>query len=172
MRRWTREEEWTLAEEYPRTKPRKVAEKLGRSLNSVYFKAQRMGIEHIRRWSEEDVTRELKALAEELGHSPRRHEVPKDLFAAAERKFGRWNEAKRAASLETDEEWERAKVLDELRELADRTPGSPTCAEAKEVLGKKKGVSLISACRYYFGSWNEAKEELGLRTFRPPPSET
>jgi len=53
-----------------------------------------------KQWSKEKIKESLIELSEKLGHSPTVKETPTDLFGAASRYFGSWNNAKKKAGLE------------------------------------------------------------------------
>lgn len=104
----------------------------------------------------QEIIKRLKELAEEIGHSPSQNEVSHTLRSQARRYFGTWNNAKKQAGLEIRirHVWSKEKVLLQIRDLAYRLGYSPRLRDAP--------VCLLRAAKKYFGSWNNAKQTLGL----------
>ena len=102
------------------------------------------------------IIRKLKLKAEEFGRSPSQNEVSSTLRSQARRYFGSWNNAKKEAGLEIRVRhlWNREKVLVQIRDLAYKLGYSPRLRDAP--------VCLLRAAKKYFGSWNNAKQTLGL----------
>ncbi len=84
---------------------REIAEKLGVSQTAVLCRRQDLGLEphgKKKKWTKKKVIERLQALSEKIGRSPVASDDQK-LSQAAEKTFGSWNAAKKAAGLETFE---------------------------------------------------------------------
>lgn len=104
----------------------------------------------------EEIIEALRKKSVELGHSPSQNDVKSKLVNRARHYFGSWNNAKKEAGLKiiVKHVWNREKVLFQIRDLAYRLGYSPRLRDAP--------VCLLRAAKKYFGSWNNAKQTLGL----------
>ena len=85
----------------------KAAEELGVHCSTIGYRRQRLGLEpnfSWRKWTEDKVIKKLKNLADTVGRSPSVKDAQTEelcsLPYAADKIFGSWNEAKKAAELE------------------------------------------------------------------------
>lgn len=113
-----------------------------------------------------DLLDELQRLADDLGRSPMTAEMDdcgKYSASTYQNRFGSWNDALRECGLapreKEDVELTDEELLDELRRLADDLDRSPTMQDVRE-------HGAYSPVTYHnrFGSFNDAKSEIGLGT--------
>jgi hypothetical protein len=81
------------------------------------------------------------------------------------RTFGTWSEAKRKARLKT-QKIDKQELLDELERIADKLGRSPKIRDVK-----REGKYSVDTYQARFGSFNEAKEKLGLETLTVAPGD-
>jgi hypothetical protein len=115
-------------------------------------------------YDRETLLSHLQDLAESLGRTP----TKADLYAANgaspptyESHFGSWPQAIREAGLEPGgrfKRYDRAELLDILRELAGELGHTPSTAE----LSEREDLPSAGTYRYRFGRWNAALREAGL----------
>ena len=104
----------------------------------------------------EEIIEVLRKKSVELGHSPSQNDVGSKLVNRARHYFGSWNNAKKEAGLEITirRVWSKEKVLLQIRDLAYKQGYSPRLRDAPPC--------LLQAAKKYFGSWNNAKQIIGL----------
>jgi hypothetical protein len=103
-----------------------------------------------------DLISELKRLAEELGHVPRRDEMRDQGNWSAtvyQERFGSWNSALQAAGFDQNQRWRipREKLLAELRSVAEELGHPPTTTEMNE-----HGMFTTAPYQRVFGGWRTA----------------
>lgn len=117
-------------------------------------------------WNKDKIVRELKKIANKLGHSPTNKELRKINSALARicrEYFGSFNKAKKAAGLEIyHKQWDKEKVLEELKKVANKLKYSP---KQKELENMDK-YDLIGAATRYFKNFTEAKKAAGLKIYQ------
>lgn len=130
---------------------------------------KQVGMEVFRtnKWNKKKVKKELLEVTEKLGHSPTVKELGDidryDLLNACRRYFGGFNKAKKEVGLEIYyKDWNKKKIIKELKEIAKEKGHSPSQTELYE---RGKG-GLVQTCYSCFGSFNEAKKEAGLETYK------
>jgi hypothetical protein len=107
----------------------------------------------------------LQDLAESLGRAPTRgelHEAGGPTVPVYESHFGSWPQALREAGLELGrrfKRYDRAELLDILRELAGELGHTPSTAE----LWDRKSLPSPATYQNHFGRWNAALKEAGLQ---------
>jgi hypothetical protein len=107
----------------------------------------------------------LQALAARLGRTPFQREVDADADSPCRvtyvRRFGSWHAALKAAGLPPNRPaapYDRERLLEALRQLADRLGRAPTKAEVD-----RQGVACAVTYANHFGSWTAALAEIGLQ---------
>jgi hypothetical protein len=119
-------------------------------------------------YDRETLSSHLRELAETLGRRP----TTDDLRATDgpwpgtyRRRFGSWRQALREAGLELGQRWkryDRAELLDILRELAEELGHTPSTAE----LWEREDLPAPTTYKYRFGRWTVALREAGLPPWR------
>jgi hypothetical protein len=117
-----------------------------------------------KRYSNEDIVRQLQASAERLGRSPSMREFAADTETSVHPQtviehFGTWNAAKRAAGLVPRRFATRDELLRLLRELGERLGRTPTARDLDEHRGSMPSKSLYW---HTFGSLTNALREAGF----------
>ena len=117
-----------------------------------------------KRYSNEDIVRQLQASAERLGRSPSMREFAGDPETSVHPQtviehFGTWNAAKRAAGLVPRRFATRDELLLLLRELGERLERTPTARDLDEHRGSMPSKSLYW---HTFGSLTNALREAGF----------
>jgi HNH endonuclease len=117
-----------------------------------------------KRYSNEDIVRQLQASAERLGRSPSMREFAADTGTSVHPQtviehFGTWNAAKRAAGLVPRRFATRDELLRLLRELGERLGRTPTARDLDEHRGSMPSKSLYW---HTFGSLTNALREAGF----------
>jgi len=138
---------------------------------------RRAGLEvtYPRNVSEEDLLSELRGLAQELGHVPRRDEMRDQGKWGGEiyqERFGSWNEALAAAGFEPNARWRipREELIAELQALRKELGHPPTTTEMNE-----HGRFSIDPYQREFGAWRTALQAAGpdfLENYRQTNTET
>ena len=115
-------------------------------------------------WDKARIISELKRLSKELGHSPKRKELRNtdyyDLSRAAERHFGCWSDALRAAGLETHRktDWTRKECLEIIKTISEKIGHSPSMNE----LRKMNEHGLLNALFKFYPTYNDFLKAAGL----------
>jgi hypothetical protein len=117
-----------------------------------------------RRYSDEDILRELRESARRLGRSPTMREFAADPETSVHpqtvvQHFGSWNAAKRRARLVPRRFATREELLLLLRELGDELGRVPTAKDIDERRGSMPSKSLFW---HTFGSLTRALQEAGF----------
>jgi hypothetical protein len=117
-----------------------------------------------KRYSDEDILRQLKDCAARLGRSPTMREFSEDEATTIHpqtviERFGSWNRAKRAAGLVPRRFATKEELLRCLRELGQRIGRTPT---AKDVDAHRGLVPSKSLYWHTFGSLTNALREAGF----------
>jgi len=104
MNNWKDNEVYFLKNNYNKFSYIEISKKIGRSLQSVYWKAFELKLNKGRwntdnRLNKEKVIEMLQKEAKRLGKSPSLREVPIYIKSACQRHFGNFNKAKKAAGL-------------------------------------------------------------------------
>lgn len=115
--------------------------------------------------SKKALINDVQRVAENLGRSPtatQYNDEGKYSLGTLQRHFGSWNEAKKRAGIETytekgNPEYTNEELLNDLREFANERDGALTFQEYR----KREGPDP-SVLESRFGSWNKAKERVGL----------
>jgi hypothetical protein len=113
------------------------------------------------RYTDDDLLTMLQAVAAELGHPPSASEMnAHDDTASAttyQARFGSWNDALRAAGLETAgySDDDLCQLLEELAAQLDRRPTADDIAARED-------LPNLSTFQDHFGSWNAALEAADL----------
>lgn len=120
-----------------------------------------------RTYTKDECREALLKVAAELGHSPSKSDyqaLDQEISAdAITNQFGGWNKAKRAVGLEVTEhvpDVSKRECEAALRKAAEKLGESPSIPQYAE-LEIRPSASTITEM---FGSWNEAKEGVGLET--------
>lgn len=112
-----------------------------------------------KKWTKQKIKRRLKEESKKVEGPLVSGDVPPKLKHAAYSYFGSWNRAKKAAGLglaqASPKEWDREDVKDKLKEWDRKVEGVLSQEDVPSVLAK--------AAHDLFGSWNEAKEAVGLK---------
>jgi len=115
------------------------------------------------KWTKDKIVSELRKLAEKLGHSPTDVEIKREnyaLYKAIVRWFGNTNNARRAAGLPVNREfesWSKERILQEVAKLAIELGRPPTSGDIK-----KHNYKLYKAIQFHFGSFIECRKALGF----------
>ena len=117
-----------------------------------------------KRYSDEDILRQLKECAARLGRSPTMREFSEDETTTIHpqtviERFGSWNRAKRAAGLVPRRFATKEELLQCLRELGERIGRTPTAKDVDEHRGLVPSKSLYW---HTFGSLTNALREAGI----------
>lgn len=117
-----------------------------------------------KRYSDEDIVRQLQSSAERLGRSPSMREFAADPETSVHPQtviehFGSWNAAKRTAGLVPRRFATREELLQLLRELGERLDRTPTARDLDEHRGSMPSKSLYW---HTFGSLTNALREAGF----------
>jgi hypothetical protein len=117
-----------------------------------------------KRYSDDQILRELAACAERLGRSPTMREFAADAATTVHPQtviehFGSWNRAKRLAGLVPRRFATREELLGLLRELGETLGRPPTARDIDEHRGKMPSKSLYW---HTFGSLTQALREAGF----------
>jgi hypothetical protein len=117
-----------------------------------------------KRYSDEDILRQLKDCAVRLGRSPTMREFSEDEATTIHpqtviERFGSWNRAKRAAGLVPRRFATKEELLRCLRELGERIGRTPTAKDVDEHRGLVPSKSLYW---HTFGSLTNALREAGF----------
>ena len=117
-----------------------------------------------KRYTDEDIVRQLQQSAERLGRSPSMREFAADEETSVHPQtviehFGSWNAAKRAAGLVPRRFATREELLRLLRELGERLERTPTARDLDEHRGSMPSKSLYW---HTFGSLTNALREAGF----------
>src|SRR5262249_5172535 len=117
-----------------------------------------------KRYSDEDILRQLKECASRLGRSPTMREFSEDEATTIHpqtviERFGSWNRAKRAAGLVPRRFATKEELLRCLRELGERIGRTPTAKDVDEHRGLVPSKSLYW---HTFGSFTNALREAGV----------
>jgi hypothetical protein len=117
-----------------------------------------------KRYSDEDILRQLKDCAVRLGRSPTMREFSEDETTTIHpqtviERFGSWNRAKRAAGLVPRRFATKEELLRCLRELGERIGRTPTAKDVDEHRGLVPSKSLYW---HTFGSLTNALREAGF----------
>jgi hypothetical protein len=117
-----------------------------------------------KRYSDEDILRQLKDCAGQLGRSPTMREFSADETTTIHpqtviERFGSWNRAKRAAGLVPRRFATKEELLQCLRELGERIGRTPTAKDVDEHRGLVPSKSLYW---HTFGSLTNALREAGF----------
>src|SRR5438105_4957442 len=117
-----------------------------------------------KRYTDEQIIRELKDCAARLGRSPTMREFAADAKTTVHPQtviehFGSWNAAKREAGLVPRRFATRAELVGLLRELGDELGRPPTARDIDEHKGKLPSKSLYW---HTFGSLTNALREAGF----------
>jgi Homing endonuclease associated repeat len=117
-----------------------------------------------KRYSNEQILKELSACAERLGRSPTMREFAADPQTTVHPQtviehFGSWNEAKRKAGLVPRRFATREELLDLLRALGEELGRIPTARDIEEHRGQMPSKSLYW---HRFGSLSNALREAGF----------
>jgi hypothetical protein len=117
-----------------------------------------------KRYSDEDIVRQLQASAARLGRSPSMREFAADEETSVHPQtviehFGSWNAAKRAAGLVPRRFATREELLQLLRELGETLGRTPTARDLDEHRGSMPSKSLYW---HTFGSLTNALREAGF----------
>jgi hypothetical protein len=117
-----------------------------------------------KRYSDEDILRQLKDCAGRLGRSPTMREFSEDDATTIHpqtviERFGSWNRAKRAAGLVPRRFATKEELLGCLKELGERIGRTPTAKDVDEHRGLVPSKSLYW---HTFGSLTNALREAGF----------
>lgn len=117
-----------------------------------------------KRYTDEDIVRQLQGSAERLGRSPSMREFAADPETTVHPQtviehFGSWNAAKRTAGLVPRRFATREELLQLLRELGERLERTPTARDLDEHRGSMPSKSLYW---HTFGSLTNALREAGF----------
>jgi hypothetical protein len=117
-----------------------------------------------KRYSDDEILRELAASAERLGRSPTMREFAADEGARIHPQtviehFGSWNRAKRLAGLVPRRFATREELLAQLRELGERLGRVPT---ARDIEANRSWMPSKSLLWHTFGSLTDALREAGF----------
>ena len=117
-----------------------------------------------KRYSDDEILRQLKSCAERLGRSPTMREFSDDAESTIHpqtviERFGSWNRAKRAAGLVPRRFATKEELLRCLRELGEKLGRTPT---AKDVDTNRGLLPSKSLYWYTFGSFTNALREAGF----------
>jgi len=113
-----------------------------------------------------DLLDELRRLTDDLGQPPSMAEMnDRGRYSAATyvNRFGSWNDALRESGQTPRVNATDTELLDELRRLADELDRSPSVSDVDE-----HGRYTAAAYIHRFGSFNDAKAEIGLETVSDP----
>jgi Homing endonuclease associated repeat len=121
-----------------------------------------------RRYTDDEILRELRAAAERLGRSPTMREFAADPDARVHPQtviehFGTWNAAKRAAGLYPRRFYTRDELLAQLRSLGDELGRTPT---ARDLATRRRSHPSSSLYAHTFGSLGNALREAGFEVLR------
>jgi len=121
-----------------------------------------------RRYSDEDILRELRSAAERIGRSPTMREFAADPEARVHPQtviehFGTWNAAKRAAGLYPRRFLTREELLAQLRTLGDELSRTPT---ARDLAARRRSLPSASLYAHTFGSLGNALREAGFEVLQ------
>ncbi|EMA11591.1 hypothetical protein SAMN05443574_103330 [Haloarcula vallismortis] len=116
--------------------------------------------------SDEELLKDLRRVTDELGESPTAVQYREEGSYSPntfQNRFGSWNKAKEQAGLETSRDVQNREIEDDdllrdLRTVADQIGESPSIKQYEE-----HGQYSSKTASNRFGSWNEAKEEAGLK---------
>jgi Homing endonuclease associated repeat len=117
-----------------------------------------------KRYTDEDIVRQLQESAERLGRSPSMREFAADAETSVHPQtviehFGSWNAAKRAAGLVPRRFATREELLQLLRELGERLERTPTARDLDE---HRRSMPSKSLYWHTFGSLTNALREAGF----------
>jgi hypothetical protein len=121
----------------------------------------------VKKYSKEGFLKEIKAVADALGHSPtalefNKHPLSSTPSSYAQQKFGSWNKAKRAAGVKVlavgGPRVSDKRILSQLTSCAKRLGRSPTREDFRADKRVTISPELVTA---RFGSWNKAKALVG-----------
>ena len=108
MKKWSEEEMRFLKDNYKYNSYTSISKELNRSIGAIYWKAFEMGLKKGRwdkynRLNKDKIINMLIDYSKKLGKSPSVREIPIALKSGCQRHFGNFNNAKKAANLETKE---------------------------------------------------------------------
>ncbi len=121
-----------------------------------------------RRYTDEEILDELRAVAERLGRSPTMREFANDSEVRVHPQtviehFGTWNAAKRAAGLFPRRFITRAELLEQLQGLGDELGRTPTARDLGE---RRRSLPSVSLYAHTFGSLANALREAGYEVLQ------
>jgi Homing endonuclease associated repeat len=121
-----------------------------------------------RRYTDEEILDELRAVAERLGRSPTMREFANDSAVRVHPQtviehFGTWNAAKRAAGLFPRRFITRAELLEQLQGLGDELGRTPTARDLGE---RRRSLPSVSLYAHTFGSLANALREAGYEVLQ------
>jgi hypothetical protein len=121
-----------------------------------------------RRYTDEEILEQLRAVAARLGRSPTMREFAADPEASVHPQtviehFGTWNAAKRAAGLFPRRFLTPEELLEQLRRLGEELGRTPT---ARDLAERRRTVPSASLYAHTFGSLANALREAGFEILR------
>ena len=127
-----------------------------------------------RKYSDEELTRQVQELAKELGRTPKQKEFDRNPGTARtgtiESRFGSWNKFLEAAGLEINRSRSariaNKKLIRQVKILATELGRTPIMEE----FDKDPRMASTATIRSKFGSWNNFIEAAGLKANKPRPS--